>query len=276
MRRTIKVPVKEPMVALDSEIVYGHRPAWGSLSRRPMKLNLTRPRNGGNLPLVVWLCGGAFIEVDRGVWIPDLVWLAKQGYAVAGVDYSTASRSRYPQSVEDIKLAIRFLKARAAEFGLDPSRIALMGESAGGYLAALCALTGKNREFDRGGYEDYDSVVQAAIPWYPPVRMAEMETVLEKSSLPRDIDAYADITGYVTPEAPPFLILHGNRDDVVPLSQGELLYGSLEKAGVDAELVVIEGAGHGDAAFVQEDVRRIIRDFLDAKLPEKGPSTRRV
>ncbi|MDR2747450.1 MAG: alpha/beta hydrolase [Treponema sp.] len=267
MKRTIRVEVKEPSVALAAEIVYGHRPAWGNLSYRPLKLNLMRPREGGNVPLIVWLCGGGFTEVDRGVWIPDLAWFAKRGYAVAGVDYSTAYRSRFPEAAEDVKLAIRFLKAHAAEYGIDPGRIALMGESAGGYLCALCALTGKDRTFDKGGYEDYDSEVQAAIPWYPPVRMAKMDTSLEKSSLPHDIANYTDITARIGTAAPPFLILHGSGDTLVPLSQGELLYDSLEKAGLDADMVVLEGAAHGDTAFVQEDVKRIILEFLEAKIP---------
>jgi acetyl esterase/lipase len=267
MKKTITVRVTEPSVALAAEIVYGHRPAWGNLSYRPMKLNLMRPREGKNMPLIVWLCGGAFTEVDRGVWIPELAWFSKRGYAVAGVDYSTSYRSRFPEAVEDVKLAIRFLRAHAAEYGIDGGRIALMGESAGGYLCALCALTGNDRAFDRGGYDNYGSEVQAAIPWYPPVRMAAMDTSLEKSSLPHDIADYADVTARVTAAAPPFLILHGSGDELVPLSQGELLYDSLRKAGLDADMVILEGASHGEAAFVQEEVKRIILDFLEAKLP---------
>jgi acetyl esterase/lipase len=214
----------------------------------------------------VWLCGGAFTEVDRGVWIPDLVWFAKRGYAVAGVDYSTAYRSRFPEAAEDVKLAIRFLKAHAAEYGIDGGRIALMGESAGAYLSAFCGLTGKDRAFDKGGYGDFNSEVQAVIPWYPPVRMAEMVS-LEKSSLPHDIANYADITTCISAAAPPFLILHGSGDDLVPLSQGELLYDSLQKAGLEADMFVLEGASHGDTAFVQEEVKQIILKFLETKLP---------
>jgi dipeptidyl aminopeptidase/acylaminoacyl peptidase len=141
-----------------------------------------------------------------------------------------------------------------------------MGESAGGYLTALCAVTGKDRSFDKGGFEDYGSEVGAAIPWYPPVRMAGMVTSLDKSSLPHDIDSYADVTAHIGPGAPPFLILHGSGDDLVPLSQGELLYDSLRGAGIEADLVVLEGAAHGDTAFVQEEVKELILDFLEAKL----------
>ncbi|MDR0643136.1 MAG: alpha/beta hydrolase [Treponema sp.] len=266
MKKIITVKVTEPSVALAAEIVYGHRPAWGTLSYRPLKLNFMRPREGGNFPLIVWLCGGAFTEVDRGVWIPELAWFAKRGYAVAGVDYSTAYRSRFPEAAEDVKLAIRFLKAHAAEYGIDGGRIALMGESAGGYLSALCGLTGKDRAFDKGGYEDFTSEVQAAIPWYPPVRMAKMNTSLEKSSLPHDIANYADLSALIPSAAPPFLILHGSGDDLVPLSQGELLYDSLQKAGLEADMIVLEGASHGDTAFIQEEVKQIILEFLEAKL----------
>lgn len=268
MKKNIKVQIRETPVALAGEVVYGHRHLWGNLSYRPLKLSLMRPRESGDqkLPLIVWLCGGAFTEVDRGIWIPELVWFAKRGYAIASVDYSTAYRTRFPEAVEDVKLAIRFLKAHAGEYGVDPGRVALMGESAGGYLCALCAVTGKDRSFDKGGFEDYSSEVGAAIPWYPPVRMAGMATSLDRSALSQDIDSYADISACIGPGAPPFLILHGNGDDIVPLSQGELLYDSLQGAGVEADLVVLEGAAHGDPAFVQDEVKQLILDFLEAKL----------
>jgi acetyl esterase/lipase len=270
MKKTITVPIKEPGVVLAGEIVYGHRWAWGNIAYRPLKLSLMRPRAvpgvPQKLPLIVWLCGGGFTEVDRTVWLPELVWFAKQGYAVASVDYSTTYRTVFPEQAEDVKLAIRFLKAHSADYGLDPDRIVLMGESAGGYLTTLCGLTGTRGEFDRGGFESYTSQVQAAIPWYPPVRLSEMAVESSLVILPHDIAGFTDLTTYVTPEAPPFLILHGSGDSLVPCAQGELLYDALHNAGADAELVLLEGAEHADTAFLQREVKEIILDFIRGRL----------
>lgn len=268
MKKTISIELKDPALTLAARIVYGQRKAWGELTYSPLCLSFMRPRSwdkGMNrpLPLIVWLCGGAFIEMDRNIWIPELAWFAKRGYAVASVDYSTSYRSRYPENAEDIKLAIRYMKSRAEEFGIDPRRIAIMGESAGGYLSAFCALTGKDKGYDTGGYEDYTSEVRAAVPWYPPARMAEMNISPEKLIVPHDIANYADLTKLVKPGAPPFLILHGNNDGLVPLSQGELLYEALEKERVPVDMYVIDGADHGDTAFLQTEVKELIFEFLE-------------
>jgi acetyl esterase/lipase len=271
MKKTITVQIKEPAVLLAGDITYGQRKAWGNAAYRPLKLSLMRPRGyiadkKQNLPLIVWLCGGAFTEVDRNIWIPEMVWFAKRGYAVASIDYSTTYRSRFPELVEDVRLAIRFLKANAGEYDINPERVALMGESAGGYLAALCAVTGKNKQFDTGGFEGYSSEVQAAIPWYPPVCLSAMTIDPAIITVPHDIAAFIDITQYVKGNIPPFLILHGNNDGIVPLSQGEMLYDSLQKAGAEADLIVLEGADHGDTAFVQPEIKQIILDFIKKTL----------
>jgi acetyl esterase/lipase len=254
--------------------VYGQRKEWCDASSRTLKLSILRPRcffpydKKQVLPVIVWICGGGFTEVDRNVWMPEMTWFAKRGYAVVSVDYSVTYRSRYPESVEDAKLAIRFIKAHGAEYNLDTSRIALMGESAGGYLTALLGVTGKEKKFDTGGYENYSSEVQAAIPWYPPVQMSglEIDPDMVKVTVPYDMKKYDDVTKYVTADVPPFLILHGSGDSLVPVSQGELLYDTLQKAGADADMIIIEGAEHADPAFIQDETKQIILDFINKKL----------
>ena len=272
MRKTVKVEISEPLVLLASEIIYGQRKGWCNGSSVPMALSLIRPRlysendKENILPVIVWLCGGAFTSVDRNVWMAELAWFAKRGYAIASIDYSVNYRSHYPELVEDVKLAIRYLKAHHAEYSLDTSRIALMGESAGGYLSAFCALTGENREFDTGGYEDQSSSVQLAIPWYPVIRPSKGESGGGNIILPHDWLKFANLVDFVKPGAPPFLILHGSADTVVPCSHGEELYESLTKCGCDAELIIVEGAGHADAAFVQESIKKEILSFINSRL----------
>jgi acetyl esterase/lipase len=141
-----------------------------------------------------------------------------------------------------------------------------MGESAGGYLAALCGVTGKNRGFDIGGYEDYDSEVQTVIPWYPVIGTSEMDVDFSRVTVPYDWDKYPDVTRYIRTDAPPFLILHGSGDTLVPIFQGDLLYDALEKAGVDVEMIVIDGAEHAHDAFVQPEVKQMILDYINKKI----------
>jgi acetyl esterase/lipase len=272
MKRTVKVDTQEATILLASEIVYGQRVVWCGATCMPLKLSLMRPRyffpydKKRILPLIVWFCGGGFTEMDRNVHTPELAWFAKRGFAVASVDYVTTYRSHFPQLVEDVKLAIRFLKAHSGEYNIDPNRIVVMGESAGGYLAALCGVTGKNREFDTGGYENYTSEVQAAVPWYPVIRPTAMTVDIERVTVPYDWDKYADVTGYVTKNAAPCLILHGSGDTLVPVSQSELLYDVLERAGADVDMIIIEGAEHADDAFVQSGTKQMILDFIVKKL----------
>jgi acetyl esterase/lipase len=210
------------------------------------------------------LSGGGFTTMDRNVMVPELTWFVKRGFAVASLDYTVAYRSHYPAMVEDVKSGIRFLKAHSKEFKLDTSRIALMGDSAGAYLSSLCALTGTIKEYDTGDYLDYSSEVQAAIPWYGTARPPDK--IRDISKVAYDVPTFADVTKFISRDSPPFLILHGDADSQVPLSQAELLYDSLQNAGASADLVVLEGAEHADVAFIQEETKELILDFLKSRL----------
>jgi acetyl esterase/lipase len=272
MKKQMHVDIKAPTILLASEIVFGQREVWCQSASMPLKLSLMRPRNffpydkTQVLPLIVWICGGGFTEMDRNIHAPELSWFTKRGYAVASVDYSVHYRSKFPESVEDVKLAIRFLKAHGMEYNLDINRIAIMGESAGGYLAALCSVTGNNKEFDKGGYENFSSEVQAAILWYPVINTTAMVIDPNKVTVPYDWNKYADVTQYVTADTPPVLILHGSGDTLVPIAQGEFLYQALENVKADVEMVIIEGAEHADNAFIQDEIKQVMLNFLNSRL----------
>jgi acetyl esterase/lipase len=274
MIKNVQIERTGTITMLATEVVYGQRIEWSTVTYKPLYLSLMKPRLEKTydkkviLPLVVWICGGGFTQQDRNAWLPELAWYVKQGYAVASVDYSTSYKTRFPMSAEDIKLAIRFLKAHGEEFNLNTNRIAIMGESAGGYLAAFCALTGNDKQYDKGGYGEYSSEVQAAISWYPPVHLRDI-VIPEHISLPGDLEQYPDLTRLVTKNTPPFLILHGTEDKEVPLEHGKLLHNAIEKAGVDVEMVILEGAEHTDPIMVENKTKQIILDFMKRKLHDE-------
>jgi acetyl esterase/lipase len=261
MKKEIAIELNEQRIRLAANVVYGQRKYWGGQVYRNLSLSLMYPEyvRGKKevLPLIIWFCGGAFTEVDGNIWLPELVWFAKQGFIVASVEYSVTPVTVFPEQIEDAKLAIRFLKAHSNEYHIDPNKVVVMGESAGGYITSICGVTGKSREYDKGGYENYSSEIQAAVPWYAPAKM---------SSMSREHKGFIDVVPLITKDTPPFLILHGNKDNLVPLEQSEILYDGLQKAGIDSDFIVVNDATHGDPLFCQDEVRKIIITFIKDKL----------
>ena len=258
MKKVININCTEPVIHLSTDIVYSHRVAWAGVDYRQLKLSLIRPRvffdydTTENRPLLVFLAGGGFTEVDRNAWIPDLVWFARRGYVVASVDYSVTARTEHPMQIEDVKAAIRFLRAHKDEFHIDDSRIVIAGESAGGYLAGLAALTNGSNEYDRGDNLEYSSDVSAAVCIYPAVDVKNL----------MNAPALQDI---VTPDSPPIMILQGLDDTIVDYkTQGNVLYDALEKNGVRTEYYLVEGANHADAHFYQDEMKEIVLEFMNS------------
>ena len=126
----------EPVVLLGTELIYGHRAKWCEASWRPLKLSVLRQRQffsydeKKTYPVLLWLSGGGFTNIDRNVWAPELAWFAKRGYAVISIDYGVTALSRFPEQMEDIKLAIRYLRAHYKELALDTEHMFIMWESA--------------------------------------------------------------------------------------------------------------------------------------------------
>ena len=246
----------------------------------------------GSLPCILWIAGGGWTEVDHNVWLPELVYFAKKGYVVASVSYSLPATWFFPEMLIDIKQAIRYLKAHAGEWQIDADRIAVMGESAGGHLAALAAATGDRAEFERGDYLEQDSSVKTAVVYYGAVDMANFEGresfssydekeqfllrgKLEPQSLAvgvpylrkhEELGRMIDPRSYVTEKTPPFLLLHGTGDTQVPMYHSDVLYHALEDAQVPVEYVVIEGVDHAAAEFFQQETKDLVLAYLSEKL----------
>jgi len=243
---------------------------YSSPGSSALALDLQIPATPGLKPLVVYVPGGGFMQADKRGALDLRTYVAEAGYAVASIRYRTVTDgAHYTDGVADVKSAVRFLRAHAAEYGIDPTRVALWGESAGGYLVAMTALTNGRPEFDVGDNLDQSSAVGAVIDKFGPSDMARIgadfddDTATALTSPSFVSTQYftgappgaADPMSYVHADAPPFLFMHGADDRIVSPSQTLLLHNALRAAGADSTRYLIDGAGHGDLAAVGGNVK---------------------
>jgi len=246
------------------------------------KLDLFVPPGATNpLPLIIWVHGGAWQGGSKEN-CPALRYLGR-GYAVASINYRLSQHAIFPAQIEDCKAAVRWLRANAKEHNLDPNRFAAWGSSAGGHLVALLGTSGGVKEFDTGDNLKVSSRVQAVVDFFGPTDFTQMgkfsllnapfdhdaadspESRLIGGAIQQNKDkaAKANPITYVSQDDPPFLILHGDKDNLVPFQQSELLKEALTKAGVTVTLRIIEGAGHG---FGGRDIDNQVAAFLEKHL----------
>ena len=301
MRVELKVTPSDEVLTLGSDLVYAQKSYWCGATYYPLRMSVIHPRRFFNydrkptpMPTIVWLCGGGWTEIAHNAWIPELSYFAKAGYIVASVEYSLCPTWTFPEQLREIKAAIRYLRAHASEMDIDPKRIAVMGESAGGYFAAMTAVTGDTDAFDTAENAEYSSAVQAAVLWYPPIDMGDFECrgetlsydecpqgllrgELEPQSLLKGLvhlrkDEKAcremDPRTYVDAHTPPTMLLHGTADTQVSVKHSEWMYETLQKAGVKSDLVLLGGAEHADARFVQPQIKDRILAFLNESLAQ--------
>ena len=253
--------------------------------RRPM-LDLYLPaRTNGSLPLIIWIHGGAWWGGSKDD-CPATPFVS-QGYAVASVNYRLSQHAIFPAQIEDCKAAVRWLRAHAEDYHLDPDRFGAWGASAGGHLAALLGTTGDIEEFDRGPNPGFSSRVQAVVDFFGPTDLLRMNAQAgPKSRLNHDaadspesrlmggplqerqaLAAKASPIVYVTRDDPPMLLVHGDADPFVPYQQSEALYQALRRGGVDATLHLVKGAGHGTGFGRTEN--RLVEEFFEQHLKGK-------
>ena len=270
MQKDLFIEKHEAVITLTDGIIYGQRLEFCNSLWKPMRLSLMRPRrffsydpNDDKLPVIFWICGGAFTEMNTNVWTPELAWFAKHGWAIVSIEYSVSSVTHFPTQIKEIRQAIRYTRANSLRLGINPLRCAVMGESAGGYLSALTALSANCADYDTNEYAGESSAVQAVVSLYPITCPSEMPVDPEKASLPVDIQSYPDLPLMVDDETPPFLLLHGDNDRIVPYEQSEKLYAALQKTGTDNDFLTIKGADHADSAFYQCETKQMILEFLN-------------
>ena len=281
MREKLNIKKTKPQYVAVTGITYAQVDSWFDHCRRDLKLDLIYPEDmtGKVYPCVVWICGGAWLRMDKSAHLAYLSKLADKGFVVASVEYRTSNEGAYPMPIQDVKAAIRYLRAHADRYRIDPQHIGAMGESAGGYLTCMAALD-QDKKLDTGEYLEYSSQVQAACPWYPPTDASHFPyDDVEKAAMSSESllmgfnvmthlqEAYENSpVSKVTPDAPPFLLIHGTKDSTVPFSQSEELYDALEAAGCDVTLLALDGAEHADLMFFQDEVWQQIIAFFKRTL----------
>ena len=245
---------------------------------QPLLLDLYLPRTEG-ATLLVWVHGGAWQRGSKADM--PLAALVERGYAIASVEFRQATAARFPAQLHDIKAAIRFLRARAGEYGYDAERVGVLGASSGGHLAALVGATSGDAELEGeiGAHRGESSAVQAAVSFFG---ASNLTTILKQSTplglrvrepalqlllgdAPDQAVAVAELASpvfHVDANDPPLLLLHGDQDPQMPINQAHELDGAYSALGHDVRLVVVHGAAHGGAQFFDAERLALVEEFL--------------
>ncbi len=263
----------EPRVVRD--VVYGEPGGHRLL------MDIYRPETPGPHPAVVLVHGGGWLGGSKAGHQGTGMLLARHGYVACAINYRLAPQYPYPAAFDDCQRAVRWVRAHAGEYGIDPKRVGAMGDSAGGHLVALIGVrhTRDNSDRELSRFRSRPDVVVAYYGAFELVRMWDIEMAHRPLTawLGGPPDQHAKVyreaspVAMVTRKSPPFLILHGNRDMVNPLEQSELLHAALRKKGVTSEMVVLDGAGHGWALDSPhgKQAEKAVLTFLDRHLRRK-------
>jgi acetyl esterase/lipase len=245
-------------------------------------MDVMYPENfsGKPTPAAVYIHGGAWMQGDKdtGAGAEDIPGILARGYIVVSLNYRLAPQYKWPSQITDVKCAIRHLRANAATYKLDPNKIGVWGGSAGGHLVSMLGTTDQSAGFDVGEYLDQSSRVQAVVDLFGPADLPAMLTgsaagaisgIFGAKSRDDPILVKASPVTYITPDDPPFLFLHGDKDTTVPPEQSQELYDKLKAGGVTATLVIVKNAEHsfrpsgGVMSPSRAELTKMIADFFD-------------
>jgi acetyl esterase/lipase len=249
--------------------------------------DLYLPRNQGAppFPLIIWIHGGAW-RMGIKEW-DNVKYLVRHGYAIASLDYRFSSEAPFPAQIQDCNAALDFILAHAADYGVDARRFVVGGGSAGEHLALLLGLARHERDF--GANPAIKPL--AILDFFGPVDLNKMREDLQAIHSRKGIellqDAGTKLLGapldqsagkakaaspitYVSAAAPPVLILHGGKDDLVPVAQSERLQSALDRAGVKHQLILMDDAGHDGPPFSTPEVQPKIIHFLNGIFENAG------
>jgi acetyl esterase/lipase len=268
-------------VVVEKNIVYGKG------GTDDLKLDLARPEHSeGLLPGIVYIHGGGWSAGNRTAYKNDIQEAAKRGYVAVTIEYrltqpnaSGKAAAPFPAQIEDCKCAVRWLRANAEKYHVDPNRIGATGGSAGGHLSLLVGVAGPVKKFEgSGGNPDASSQVQAVVNYFGPTDLAAMygfnkrvdrllDTLVGGTAQerPADYKSASPVT-YVAKDTCPILSIHGTKDPLVPVDQAVEFDAAMKKAGATSELILLEGQEHGFKGSAALKARDATFAFFDKHL----------
>jgi acetyl esterase/lipase len=257
---------------------------FGTGGGRTLRCDLFHPPEPGKgRPAVVLIHGGAWRQGDRTQLRGYGIALARRGFVCASVEYRLSGEAKWPAQLHDVKAALRFVRSQSTQLGIDPAKISVSGNSAGGHLALLLAGTRNQPEFEgEGGHPGVSTDCAACIAFYPPTRLLKLaadtpEGLLFAADAADETVRLASPIEHARKDFPPTQLIHGNRDQLVRPSASLKMYEALSKAGAPVELHMYNGAPHGFDA--SRDLGRqcieLIALFLDRHVvnPRQMPSS---
>lgn len=248
------------------------------------KLDIYLPKNYKSntpLPLVIWVHGGGWKKLTKEDFGRQTI-LLKHGFAVASINYRLTRYATFPAQIYDTKAAIRFLRKHAADYNLNPDKFGLWGSSAGGHLVSLAGVADDDSELEGAiGVTDVSSKVQAVCSWFG---VSDMVKIVEDLNIQNGTKEVPNITkllggnideklalanlsspiNHITSDDPPFLLMHGDIDKLVPVNQSILFDKKLKEAGVESELIILKDAKH--SFFKEEKELNKVVDFFKSTL----------
>lgn len=265
---------------LDGRVIHSERIFVEPMGYRPLRMDIYRPANAkaANRPLLIWVHGGAWVAgtpqeaAAFADWPGVLAAMAAKGYVVAAVSYRLAKEAPFPAAIRDVKSGIRWLRAHAGDYGIDPGQVGIWGESAGGHLIGLAAtscgvaalepIDESRRRGPRPPEQPAPSTcVQAAVGWFgiydlnfegpvqyppqPPEDPTRLFVGCQTAQCTVEQKRAVSPVTYIDKSDAPMLLIHGDADFAVPYQQSEVMAAALKAAGVPVELMIIPGANHG-------------------------------
>lgn len=295
MIKELDIEVKQSRLDI-TEHVYSHTMAPLKETEVDLKMMLMKDSPQGSKgvwelvkrPCLVWIMGGGWLNCPREKAIPFLTYFARHEYVVASIRVRSSLEANWPAQITDIQTAVRYLRAHADECGIDADHIAVSGLSSGGHLTSVVAMNPEGYVTDEWG--GYSSDIQCAVEMFGPVDFFTLDEQRKENGIPYENppaspdepnlspeeiliggtleekkDAAKDLSplSHISEKACPILLFHGKKDELIPYQQGIQFHDALNAAGHPTDLYLINDAVHGDYRFFQEEIQKIMTDFLD-------------